>query len=114
MKAVREKLYRQGDVLFCAIAELPKGKALKRKDGAVAYGEVTGHSHRLADAASAEVLEIDAGLYVRVSEDGISIEGTPGATFVHEEHAPITLPPGGYRVQIQREYSPEEIRSVAD
>lgn len=107
------KLYRQGDVLFKQIAELPQGKQKKRKDGAVAYGEVTGHSHRLAvaDQEVAEVLEIGNGVYVHVSEAGVCIGG---ATFVHEEHGPITLPPGGYEISIQREYTPEAIRNVID
>ena len=106
-------LYRQGDVLFTMIANLPKGKQTKRADGAVAYGEVTGHSHRLAveDRQTAEVLEIGDGLFVHVSGDGIRLSG---ATFVHEEHGPVTLPPGDYRVTIQREYSPEAIRDVID
>ena len=110
----RTKLYRQGDVLFCPIDSVPTGQAKKRSNGTVAYGEVTGHSHRLAELDSAEVLEIGTELYVRVSDSGVSIVGELGATFIHEEHGPITLPPGAYRVQIQREYSPEEIRDVAD
>jgi hypothetical protein len=35
-------------------------------------------------------------------------------TVVHEEHRPITLTSGYYRVWRQREYSPEEIRVVRD
>ena len=108
------KLYRQGDVLFRQIVRLPKGKQIKRQNATVAYGEATGHSHALAleDREVAEVLEIGEGLYVHVSEAGVRIEG--GATFVHEEHAPVTLPIGNYEVVIQREYSPETIRSVID
>lgn len=107
------KLYRQGDVLFTSIVALPKGETKKRTDGAVAYGEVTGHSHRLAEdnSKTSEVLEIGDGLFVHVSENGISLSG---ATFVHEEHGPITLPPGNYRVTIQREYTPEAVVDVTD
>ena len=110
------KLYRQGDVLFKSIPKLPKGDSKKRENGVVAYGEVTGHSHALAveDRTTAEVLEIGAGLYVHVSDSGVRIEGAQGATFVHEEHGPITLPPGDYEITIQREYTPEEIRNVID
>lgn len=108
------KLYRQGDVLFRRISKLPTGEQKKRPNATVAYGEVTGHSHALAieDREVAEVLEIGEGLYVHVSAAGVRIEG--GATFVHEEHGPITLPPGNYEVVIQREYSPEAIRNVVD
>lgn len=107
------KLYRQGDVLFTAISALPSGARKKRDNATVAYGEVTGHSHALAveDRHVAEVLEIGNGLFVHVSESGVRIEG---ATFVHAEHAPITLPAGDYSVTIQREYTPEAIRSVQD
>lgn len=108
------ELKRQGDVLFIRRDCLPAGETKKRPDGAVAYGEVTGHSHRLADLASAEVMEIGQGVFVRVSEEGVSIEGDPGATFVHEEHGPISLSPGDYEIRIQREYSPEAIRNVID
>ena len=105
-------LYRQGDVLFRQISRLPKGNKKKRDNGTVAYGEVTGHSHTLAveDRDHAEVLEIGDGLFVHVSEAGIRL----GATFTHEEHGPITLPPGNYKVTIQREYTPEAIRNVQD
>lgn len=113
-KSKPQKLYRQGDVMFQSIASIPAGERVKRKNGTVAYGEVTGHSHRLAVLESAEVLEIGENLFVHVSESGLSIDGDPGATFVHEEHWPITLPPGSYKVTIQREYSPEEIRNVID
>ena len=108
------KLYRQGDVLFKSITRLPEGPRTKRENAAVAYGEVTGHSHALAveDREVAEVLEIGDGLFVHVSENGLHIEG--GATFVHEEHLPVTLPAGNYEVVIQREYTPEAIRNVID
>lgn len=111
---MQTKRYRQGDVLFTRIARLPQGERHKRENATVAHGEVTGHSHALAveDREAAEVLEIGKGLYVHVSGSGIRIES--GATFVHEEHAPVTLPRGTYRVTIQREYSPEAIRNVID
>ena len=106
--------YRQGDVMFKRVKSVPAGESRKRENGTVAYGEVTGHSHRLADLESAEVLEIGNGLYVRVSENGIAIDGNHGASFIHEEHGTINLAPGNYEVRIQREYSPEEIRNVVD
>jgi hypothetical protein len=110
----RKQLIRQGDVMFIPVKKLPAGERKQRADGAVAYGEVTGHSHRLAmeDQVQAEVLEIGGGVYVHVGEAGLSIKG--GADFVHEEHGTVTLAPGDYEVRIQREYSPEEIRNVVD
>lgn len=108
-----KKLYRQGDVLFTRINALPDGARKTRQNATVAYGEVTGHSHAIAEAdrQTAEVLEIGNGLYMHVSEEGISLEGI---TIQHEEHGPITLPPGDYEVTIQREYTPQGISSVLD
>lgn len=101
-----EQLYRQGDVLIRRIHSLPKQKAVRRENGILAYGEVTGHAHKVADPETAEVLEVGEGLYLRASGDGVRI--------IHEEHGSITLPAGNYEVTIQREYSPAEIRNVAD
>jgi hypothetical protein len=45
-------------------------------------------------------------LFLRVTGDT--------ATVTHEEHRSIALKTGVYRVWIQREYSPQEIRRVLD
>ena len=100
------KIYRQGDVLFKQVKSIPAGDRKKRPTGHILEGEATGHIHRLGNLAAAEVLEINDGLFLSVTEEGVSI--------VHEEHNPITLPAGNYEVVRQREYSPEEIRNVAD
>ena len=99
-------LYRQGDVLFRRIGVIPRAGAVKRENGVIALGEVTGHSHAIDDLQAAEVLDCGEGLYVHVSEDGVAI--------THQEHGTIELPAGDYQVTIQREYSPDEIRSVVD
>lgn len=103
---MKNSIYRQGDVLIRRIGSLPKQKARPRLTGILAYGEVTGHAHKVEDLTHAEVLEVGSGLYLRVGQEGVRI--------VHEEHAPISLPPGDYEVEIQREYTPAEIRNVAD
>lgn len=103
---MKAKMYRQGDVLFKAIAALPKGESKKRPTGHILEGEKTGHIHRVAELDQADVLEINNGLYLNVTENGVSI--------VHEEHKTLDLPAGGYEIVRQREYSPEEIRNVAD
>jgi hypothetical protein len=105
------KLYRQGDVLFRRLRRLPTGKRTKRENGIIAFGEVTGHSHSLAveDRDVGEVLEMGARLFVHVRR---SDRG--GVSVVHDEHAPVTLPAGNFEVIIQREYTPEKIRPVAD
>jgi hypothetical protein len=104
-------LFRQGDVLFRRIPRLPNSTLTKRESGVVALGEATGHSHSLSfgDRDIATVLEADSSLFVHVDRSDRA-----GATFVHEEHWPVTLPAGNFEVIIQREYSPEKIRPVQD
>jgi hypothetical protein len=97
-------MWRHGDVLIEAIAELPSGA--KRRPGAIlARGEITGHSHRFQDATSAEIWQCGDEMYFVVAET---------ATVVHEEHEAITLPRGVYRFWQQREYTPQAIRRIVD
>lgn len=102
---MKKMQFRQGDVLIRRVSALPEGEAKKRENGVIAYGEVTGHSHAV-DVERAEVLEIERGVFLRVGPEGVSL--------VHQEHAPIFLPEGNYEATIQREYTPEAIRNVAD
>jgi hypothetical protein len=101
----RKQLYRHGDVLVERIERIPVA-AIKRPHLVLAEGEITGHVHRIADPASAELYELEAERYLRV------VSST--ATLLHEEHGPINLPRGNYRVWRQREYSPREVRLVRD
>jgi hypothetical protein len=98
-------MWRQGDVFIAPIATIPKA-AKPRPGGVLVEGEVTGHSHRVADLCTAEVLQDGDQLFLRVVADA--------ATIVHQEHGPIALGRGAYRVWGQREYSPEAIRRVLD
>ena len=98
-------LWRHGDVLIAATAALPR-EARRRASPVLVWGELTGHSHRLADPAVAQVWEAAGELFVEVTG--------PAAAVVHEEHHPITLPRGIYRVWTQREYTPRAIRPVVD
>lgn len=105
------KIYRQGDVLIQEInkAETEKhGETIPREDGRLilAYGEVTGHIHAIADDG-ATLSRMDDAMLLSVTKGG-------GASLKHEEHGTIHLPKGNYRVTIQREYTPESIRNVED
>ena len=72
----------------------------------LAYGEVTGHCHQIKDIESVALYEDANGkMFLRVIET---------AEVTHEEHFVISIPPGMYERIVQREYSPEEIRSVQD
>lgn len=100
--------YRQGDVFITRVQKIPAdAKAAARDSGRIvlAYGEATGHAHA--------VLDEDVRLLATGDRRFLEV-GDKGATVKHEEHAPVSLPPGKYEVIRQREYSPEEIRNVAD
>ena len=112
--------YRQGDVLIERIDSIPAEATQQKRARSVvlAHGEVTGHHHVLETEDPADWWkkgEISSGNEkpsTLVGELFVSLEKE--ATVVHPEHAPISLPAGNYRVTRQREYSPEEIRNVAD
>lgn len=109
-----KKLFRQGDVLIELVAALPAGAKDVTEDDRIvlAYGEVTGHAHAIYEpqteakpAGKARLWDAGAERFLQVIEK---------TALKHEEHAPVALEPGIYRVIQQREYSPEEIRRVAD
>src|SRR5688572_11710444 len=106
------KLYRQGDVLLQCVDEIPSDAVECMVDGDVilAYGEVTGHAHRLADGTTKPFAK--GGMWSPTAER--FIQALEGAELTHEEHSAIKLAPGCYRVIQQREYHPQEIRRVAD
>ena len=99
---------RQGDVFLTRITEkIPAGSVKEKPDGGrliLARGEATGHHH--------SVIEDDAEL-IREGERML-LNVLRETALQHQEHAEITLDPGLYEVRIQREYSPAEIRRVAD
>lgn len=98
-------LVRHGDVLVQRAKSLPKS-ARKRPGLILAHGEATGHSHRIKERGAACLYSSSSGLFLVVSADK--------ATLVHDEHKPIELPKGVYRVWRQREYFPGFIRIVGD
>ena len=91
-------VYRHGDVLISPIEEIPE-HAVKQPDLILARGELTGHAHRAEPAGAAEMYEHEGNLFLRVLDSP--------ARIVHEEHGPIELLPGVYRVWRQREYNPQ-------
>jgi len=108
-----ENQARQGDVFFEAVSNLPDKKQLKKKsDPILAYGEVTGHSHKIMSPSMSEVES-----YVDQNGD-IFVKSDQDIKVGHDEHDTITLPAGQfYCVTIQREYDPaaaEKERRVAD
>ena len=97
--------YRHGDVLIEKVTSLPKARE-KLSHTVLAHGEVTGHCHRIKESAEADLYATGDGFYLHVRGESVTV--------IHEEHTPITLTSGYYRVWRQREYSPEAIRVVRD
>lgn len=95
-------MFRQGDLLFVPVSTIPaSATAVDRENGrlVLARGEATGHAHA--------VLEPEVELLQREIEPGVAyLKVAQECHVTHEEHAPITLAPGNYRVIHQREYSP--------
>lgn len=82
----------QGDVMLYPVDAIPDGAEAKAGNRHVlALGEITGHSHVLERASMAV---LDGTRYVYV-EDG-------GALY-HEDHGPIAVPAGTYKVIQQQE-----------
>lgn len=95
-----QSIIRQGDVLIFRVEKLPEEKfsAIDRDNGDVvlAYGEVTGHAHRIkAPITAIEYLRAENGdRYLKVNEE---------CRLTHEEHSEAVLPAGFYVVDQQRE-----------
>lgn len=115
-----ENQFRQGDVMIERVDTLPvKPKRAKRV--VLAHGVATGHSHEIADANVAGIIEVkepwvlpgdlpDAGPMTR-----FALEVRKDTHVIHQEHnPPIPLPKGKYRVTRQREYTPAAPRNVMD
>lgn len=93
---------RHGDVIVIATKEKIQGT--EKKDKALAYGEVTGHSHKIL-GNNAQVFEWNEKMYLKVTKQ---------STLTHEEHGDIVIPQGDYEVIIQRDYKPGGWTKVID
>lgn len=114
--------FRQGDVLIEKViateevvktADIPLDTTKGTPRVVLAYGEVTGHAHAIVHEESME--------WFTVANDDPEARGpdrylrlVEPTELRHEEHAPIPLTPGLWKVTRQREYTPERIRDVAD
>ena len=110
----RPWMARQGDVLLTAVPSIPStarahARPLDRGRVVLAYGEVTGHAHALAEGTA---------LAFGPSDDAFWLEVPEGQTAVvtHEEHAAIAIPADVRFIAVRRqvEYTPERLVNVAD
>lgn len=123
------KPFRQGDVLLIPTTKKPNPKVKRqpRESGRLilARGEATGHHHSIADSHCSLYLDEqrpisteDARTMVARLGGGLIpdrlLEVKRPVNLEHQEHDTIRLPTGNYIVRIQREYSPQSLRNVAD
>lgn len=102
-------MIRQGDVMLIEAENVDHGvdkKVIEPRDGrlVLAEGEATGHAHTVC-AERATLFGVDERMLLVVDEQ---------TELTHQEHATIEVAPGSYWVVRQREYTPQEIRRVAD
>lgn len=108
------QILRQGDVLLTRVSALPAG-ARDITTGSrivLAEGEVTGHAHAVYEPITKDAPRGRARIWDAGAERFLQVVET--TALKHEEHAPIPLEPGIYKIGHQREYHPEEIRRVVD
>src|SRR5262249_16760207 len=104
------RFWAQGDILIEEVADdTIGGRLLQMVEGGsviVARGEASGHHHRVFgslplypdDALASDVPGAPYVGHLRIT--------TPWARLEHEEHAPLMLGKGSYRVRRQRQLEP--------
>lgn len=111
---MKNKPLRQGDVLMVPVADIPADAVPQKPTGQkviLALGEATGHHHRFEF--------VDTSHNVKLYKTGSGaryLEVTAPQGLLHEEHS--TVPPaltvGKWLLPQQVEYTPAELRRVAD
>jgi len=102
-----QNFIRHGDLLLKRIEKLPE-QLTKLDHQVLAHGE-SGHRHLL-------VAEPECQVDLFTDPEGRMFFGTSGAKLTHEEHKTITIEPGIYFVEHEREFDPfqDVIRQVRD
>lgn len=88
----------QGDITFAPYEGKIDGKKEKHSGSyIVGYGEATGHNHTVTveRPQDMEIVKVSDGFILRLKSEG---------TVTHQEHKPIKLAPGSYRIGHEREY----------
>lgn len=104
----KQKVYSQGDVVLIDV-ELPKDVVeVEHWDGILAYGEVTGHAHRIVKG--------DVRYFRDSCGDGFLQVLSDFAEIGHEDHPIVRIPRGIRKNQQAREvdWMSEQIRNVQD
>lgn len=103
--------YRHGDLSFHPKTRKPTNIKEVKHEGSfvLALGEATGHKHVITAPKKAMRIFKDA-------EGRLVLELKEAATVTHEEHKPITIEPGVYVQENEREYDwfAETVQRVID
>lgn len=95
---------RHGDVqIVCKVDRLPGDAKLLVGRKELAFGEMTGHAHR-----------VDVGELFESNNGNLYLKVDKLAKLSHEEHKTITLDPGIYRIAVKRQYTPDGWEAVRD
>ena len=104
-----QKIIRQGDVSLIKVTAIPVGAVeikTENKRVVLAYGEVTGHAHAIyEDIDQVKVWAIGKVKYLEVMAT---------VMLKHEEHTHAKIEPGIYKLPVQVEYTPAELRVTRD
>ena len=104
----KSKQNLHGDVIIEAVKELPSDfESLKKEpQSALSYREHTGHLHKLFRMQDADLPD-SVSFDLRVDKNGNRWLKVEAKTILkHQEHSPRVIPPGFYKIGIQREYDP--------
>lgn len=97
-----KQLYRQGDICFeRRDKEIPLDiRVYRDPSGILAKSIQTGHTHQAKPVGKNSTVS----LYRR--NDQVYLEVVGKGEIVHQEHKPLELPEGQYRVRFQGEFNP--------
>ena len=104
-------LLQQGDILVKNINAFPGNLSIVVPVDnrlIIAKGEATGHCHVINDINNVQLLkDKDGNLFLDVKKT---------TDLIHQEHNPILIEPGKYRIDIVREYDhfEEKVRGIED
>jgi hypothetical protein len=103
---------RQGDVILVSVRAIPVDaiqQPIKGKKLILAFGEATGHHHRF------EFLDSTQNIKLYVAAGGARyLDVSAPSDLLHEEHSTARVPAGKWLLPQQVEYTPAELRRVAD
>jgi hypothetical protein len=116
-------MYRQGDVSLHKIEKMPE-KIKKAKNNILAYGEITGHQHRLKSKQILVFEDAQNNKFIELKQDTELIHDNANSQGVsdlvtatqQDKHLKFIVQKGVYVVKYEREFDvfSEEIKQVVD